>query len=195
MEETFRVSQEFRFSNANIVSGAAIDNAKIANLAKRWVQPFGLAIAGTSSTGTIGRVYMVEFEIETPQTVDAVSYTVGALSNGEVTTGIVGPLTVEETAAGLAVVVQSASTAQATANTGHVVTFTPTLLAKGRYFACLELSSGTGTFLRQSNIVTIPGIWKYYDRGGGYGALTSPTPATTDLSTGMPAMFIRFTGI
>jgi len=162
------------------------------SIRNRWIKPYFSSVSATSQTPTAGTVYLVEFEVTQKCTVDAISYGKVATQAGNVTVGIYGPVSTEETAAGLAVIIQSASTAvSAGANTSQEVTFTATVLNKGRYYAAIEFDDATNTYLRNSNQRQVVG-WSYtYARGGGYGALTDPCPATTDTASAIPVLAIR----
>jgi hypothetical protein len=148
--------------------------------------------AATSQTFTAGRVLMCEFIVEQAVSVDAISYIAGAVQAGNITVGICGPIATRETSTGAAVLVQSDSTAQGAINTPQTVTFAATVLQPGLYYACLEGSDATGTYMRQSNTTQVAGFGAYYDRDGGYGALTNPAPATTNTGSALPALRVRF---
>jgi hypothetical protein len=163
---------------------------------RRWVTPHFNGIATTSQTFTAGRVLLCMFDLPFGGTIDAVSYVVGTNSAGNVTVGIYGPLATltTDTCAGAAVLVQSASTAQGTGSTAQLVTFTATAAGPGIYFAALEGSDATGTYMRLTNQTQVPvttGWNELYDRGGGYGTLTDPCPAVTQTVSNMPGLRVR----
>jgi len=160
---------------------------------ERWLAPFhgGFAPASTSQTFTAGRVLMAEFSVPQTRTVDRICYIVGATSNGNVTVGIYGPVTTTETSTGVTLLVQSSSTAQGTANSSQCITVSDTVITAGTYYVALEGSSATGTYMRQTNQEQIVGWGAFYNRGGGYGTLTTPAPTTTDTSSAIPSMKIR----
>lgn len=161
---------------------------------KHWLVPTFWAPNATSQTAVVGTVYLLEFEVLEDCTVDAIAFVKGAAQAGNVTAGIYGPTTTDEIAAGLPLVVQSASTAvSATANAPQVVTFTATRLRKGRYYAALEFDDVTNTYMRNPNQRQVVGLSYTYARGGGYGTLTDPCPATTDTASAIPGMLIRCT--
>jgi hypothetical protein len=158
---------------------------------RRWLQPLqGYGIAATSQTPTAGRVLLMLFEVNNPCYVDAVVYQVAGTSAGNVTAGLYRPVT-EDTAEGATVVVQSSSTAQGSINTPQTVTFTSTYLAPGRYYTALEFSDATATYLRHTNASQITGWAQFYDRSGGYGALTDPCPSVTSSGSVMPGVRVR----
>lgn len=158
----------------------------------RWVTPYHGGVATSSQTFTVGRVLLVQFELIAPRVVDGLAYIVGAVSAGSVTAGIVGPIaSATDTALAAPVVAQSASTAQGTINTAQFLSWTPVLLPAGVYYAALEGSDVTGTYMRQPNGVQATGLVQFYDRAGGYGTLTDPTPAVTDTGSSAPGLRIR----
>jgi hypothetical protein len=145
----------------------------------RWIFPFYDYAAGGSQAAGAGRVLGSEFQPLGPCNAAGIAYEVGSVSNGNVRVGIYGPATAPEEMAGTAVIAESADTAQGSINTGQTVLFaTPVSLAPGSlYYAAIEFSSATGTFLRIVTSVSVTGFLPYYDRSGGYGALTNPAPA------------------
>lgn len=159
-----------------------------------WLAPFqgGFGLSITSQTFVVGRVYMMEFVVKETVTIDAGAYTVGALGAGNVTIGIYGPAGTRETATGLVLLAESASTAQPVAGSSHVIPFTaPVTLAPGLYYLAFEGSDVTGTYIRHTNQTQVVGFSAFYDRGGGYGALTTPAPTVTSTSTAMPTFVLR----
>lgn len=164
--------------------------------AGRWLQPLHGDIAATSQTFTAGRVLLLQFTVPIPVLADALTYVVGGTSNGNVTGGIIRPVSPFADSADAGVVVaESASTAQGTINDHQVLAFTAAVwLAPGTYYAALEGSSATGTYMRVGNQRQAPGLGAFYDRAGGYGALTTPTPTTTDNGSAMPGLLVRVAG-
>lgn len=158
----------------------------------RWLTPMHGGLATTSQLFTVGRVLLLQFVVPVACTIDGLSYVVGAVSAGNVTGGIIGPVTrTGDTANAGAVLAQSASTAQGTATTAQLLTWTPVAVAAGIYYAALEGSDATGTYARQSNQAQALGLVQHYDRDAGYGALTDPTPAVTDTGSAAPGIRIR----
>jgi len=86
---------------------------------------------------------------------------------------------------------QSASTAQGTTSSVQTLTWAAVSAQPGLYFAALEGSDVTGTYMRHTNQPQAPGLGFFYDRGGGFGALTDPTPAATETGSGLPGLRIR----
>lgn len=161
----------------------------------RWITPIHSGVAFTSQTFTAARVRLAMFDLgpaADPIVVDGVTYIVGDVSAGEVTAGVYGPVSLTADAPdGSSVIVESSSVAQAAPGTLQHVSFSPTSLRPGVYYVALEGSDATGTYLRQSNQRQAPGITGYYDRAGGYGALTSPCPAMSESGVSVPGMRIR----
>jgi hypothetical protein len=156
----------------------------------RWLKPHHWSIATTSQTATVARVYLLQFQVEVPTTVDGICYAVVATSAGQVRAGIYGPIVTADTCEGAPLVVESAAVAQGSINSPQVVTFTATLLQPGTYYAALEFSDATATFQRGAAVHQVPGAAQRYDRGGGFGALTGPCPAITADST-QPGLMVR----
>lgn len=158
----------------------------------RWLTPVHGGVGATSQTPTAGRVYLTQFEVPAPCLIDGLAYSIGGTSAGNVIGGVVGPVTrTGDTAAAGVVLAQSASTAQGSINTLQVLTWTAVYATAGIYFAALEFSDATATYNRISNVVQASGVAAVYDRGGGFGALTDPTPAVTETASAIPAMRIR----
>lgn len=158
---------------------------------RRWINPFHHGLALTSQTFTAGRAMLVEFELEEAAFIDGVNYQVGAAANGNVRVGIYGPIITEEECEAASLLVESSSTAQVGTNTAQIVSLTKTLAKAGRYYVALQSDDATGTFLRQPNQRQVLGWNRYYDRGGGYGAFTTPCPATTESGSQTPGIRVR----
>jgi hypothetical protein len=159
----------------------------------RWLTTVHGGVAATSQTFIAGRVYLMQFVVPQSVMVDGLSYTVGAVSVGNVIGGIVGPVSrTADSPDGGVVLVQSASTAQAAINTAQLLTWTSVTLQPGVYYAALQGSDATGTYVRHSATLQAPGLITQYDRAGGYGALTSPNPATVS-TAGPPGLRLRLT--
>lgn len=158
----------------------------------RWLTPAHGGLAVTSQTITVARVYLLQVVVPAACTVDGIAYIVGAVSAGNVRLGICGPVAVgTDTALAAPVVVESASVAQSTINLPQLVALTPTVLQAGVYYATFQGDTGTGTYMRHGNQLQAPGVSQTYDRGGGYGAFTDPTPAVADTGSAMPGLRIR----
>jgi hypothetical protein len=158
----------------------------------RWLKPVHWSIALTSQTFTVGRVLLAQIEIPRPCTVNGLAYIVGSVSAGNVIGGLIGPVSrTADTPLGGAVLAQSASTAQSAANNPQALTWTAVHVAAGVYYVALEGSDATGSYMRNGNQVQAPGLTFTYDRSGGYGALTNPTPAVTSTGSFIPGMLLR----
>ncbi len=159
----------------------------------RYIKPYHGAwtIATTSATPVAGRVYLEQFEIENPSKVDGIYIYNVATAAGSCIVGIVGPIVADDTAGTAPVVAQGTATVTGT-NTAQLISLSTTpILVPGRYYACAEWSDVTCTFARHTNQQVVLGWTQRYDRGGGYGALTDPTPATTNDGSNMPMLTIR----
>lgn len=158
----------------------------------RWLTPTHGGIATTSQTFTVARVLLLQFHVPTACVIDGLAYVVGAVAAGNVIGGIIGPVSrTGDTAAAGVVLAESASTAQAAATTAQTLTWTAVAAAPGLYYAALEGSDVTGTYARQSNQSQALGLLQFYDRGGGFGALTPTTPAVTDTGSAAPGIRVR----
>lgn len=158
----------------------------------RWATPYYNAIAATSQTFTVGRALLAMFALPVPRTVDGIAYVVGGVSAGSVRAGIIGPTALAaDTPQGALVAVESAAVAQGTINSYQLVPLTPTLLPAGLYYVGLQGSDATGTYQRITNQPQAPALSFQYDRAGGFGAFTSPTPAVTETGTLIPGLRVR----
>lgn len=158
----------------------------------RWLTTTLGGTVVTSQTFTAGTVLLAQFYVPTTCRIDGAAYTVGATSAGNVTVGILGPITrTADSPDGAAVIAQSASTAQGTTNTLQLLTWTAVTVGPGIYYAALEGDNATGTYMRYSGIGQAPGLGATYARSGGYGALTDPTPTTTASVAVVPGLRIR----
>lgn len=165
---------------------------------RRWVDTFfnNGAISATSQTATAGRVYLQEFEMKEGGFVDGISYVKAGTQAGNVRVGIYGPITTEETIDGVALLVESDSVAvSAGTNTEQNVALTKTRLNSGRYFVAIQFDDNTNTYMRNPNQTQVIGWAATYDRGGGYGAFTTPCPTTTLTGSAIPSVRIRLSGI
>lgn len=158
----------------------------------RWIRPFHESLATTSQTATAGRVYLLECELVNDAFVDAVTFVKGSTIAGNVRVGVYGPIVTEETPEAAPLLVESASTAMAAGvNTEQVVALTKTKAKAGRYYIAFQSDDNTATYMRHANQTQVVG-WGYtYDRGGGYGAFTTPCPTASVTGSALPAMRIR----
>jgi len=134
---------------------------------------------------------MAEFEVTSPITIDAVVIRNDTVVDGNVIVGIYGPVNTPEEAAGSALIVESSSTALVGTSSAQTITFAETTLQAGLYFVAAEYSSSTHTYSRGTASTFVNGWTQYYERGGGYGALTNPCPATTKSAASFPNMRVR----
>jgi hypothetical protein len=160
---------------------------------KRWITCYhgGDTIAVTSQTATAGRVMLALFEVTETCIADQIVFCNAATVAGNVIVGIYGPVVTEDTCEGAPVKVQSASTAQANVNVPQPITIADTVLTPGRYYAAIEFSDNTATYMRTGNQNQVTGFVQLYDRSGGYGALTDPCPTPTGTGSACPGFRIR----
>jgi hypothetical protein len=158
----------------------------------RWKKILHYQHFSATQTATAGTVYLLLFQVESATVVDAVAFIKGSAAVGNVTVGIYGPIPTEETCLNAPVAVQSSSTAVAAGvNAPQVVTFQPTVLGPGRYYAAIEFDNNASTFMRGSTQTQVTGWTQTYARAGGYGALTDPCPTPTNTATNVPGVLIR----
>jgi hypothetical protein len=147
----------------------------------RWVCPVHGGVASTSQKQTVARAHLVQVQLPVRASVDAVVYIVGSPAAGAVRAAIYGPLpTGVDTAAGLPLIVESASVTQGTANGFQAVAVAATTLLPGRYYVALQFSSASGRFMRQSSVPQAPGLVQHFDVAGGYGPFPGTVPAVTE---------------
>lgn len=150
---------------------------------QRYIRPYhgGGAVATTSQTATIGRVQLHLIDVADDCYVDAIIVSNASTIAGSVTVGLYGPVSfTTDTCEGTPLKVESNSTLQSGQNTGQIITLTETFIGKGKYYIAIEFSDSTATYQRQGNTIQVIGWVQYYDRAGGYGALTNPCPVITD---------------
>lgn len=147
----------------------------------RWLKTIIWAPTDSSNTQTVARVYLHEIQIDNSVTVDGIRLHNFSTVAGNVTIGIYGPITIEDTPEGSSLVATTGSVAM---NGANVAQFFPLIsnvtLTIGKYYIGVEASDATATFgTVGTNGAELGGEECYYDRGGGYGALTDPCPVTT----------------
>jgi hypothetical protein len=164
---------------------------------RRYVKPYHGegSIVVTSATYTAGRVYLMLIEIPIDCFIDQITIVNAATIAGNIRVGIYGPIVTEDTAAGAPLVVESASVAHSGANVSQNIALAKTALARGRYYLAFQVDDATATIQRLSNQVQVLGWTQYYDRGGGYGAFTTPCPAVTNTASNMPGLTARLSKI
>lgn len=153
----------------------------------RFLTPITYGPASATFTMTAGRVYLAEFQIPQATTVDRIGWYNFATVAGNVTVGIYGPLATEDTPQGAPLAV-SVEVAMNGASAAQVATITTTTLQAGRYYVALEVSDVTATIGRVNATQPFTPTNFYYDRGGGYGALTDPCPASGVTGTAVQVM-------
>lgn len=169
-------------------------------MASRWLfQSHGGAQAvATTQTFTVGRVFLTHFEVREPSWIDRAVYVAGSNPAGSVVVGVYGPITSEETCDGAPLIAQTdpALNAQTVTNNPEVIDFTTSILLRpGRYYMAFQGASQAGSYMRHANQTQVTGWTQYYDRAGGFGALTDPCPATTVSASVMPGMRLRVSNV
>ena len=159
----------------------------------RYLKPVCWNTPVTSATYTAGRVYLQYIQIESPCKVHSVIFSNAATIAGNVTVGLYKEVT-KDTPVGATLVCTSADTAHAGANAAQEIAFTAdTQVGAGSYYLAIELSDATATILRSYTNNYFVATPHYYDRAGGYGALTDPVPAVTYYNTAQPGMVLKTT--
>lgn len=136
--------------------------------------------SSAQSVGVAGRVSLGMLELQVPCRMDAIAILSAMASpSGNIIVGLYGPIVSDDTSLAAPLIAQSASTAlTATSGNWQVIPFTVASgnLAPGIYYVAFEADAITTLVIRHSNNRETPGAWQYYDRSGGYGALTDPVP-------------------
>ena len=161
------------------------------------IQKIQPRLQGTQ-VGAVGRVYFTFIDIPRPCTLDAIGFSMvtkgGAGTNYRL--GIYP--TVADIPDGQAVLFDSGNISAVPANIGLTENAVNQVIATaGLYALCLETADATISFFRYSpaadpdNVLVAKAWGCRYDRGGGYGALTTPCPVTTADKYAAPQMFVR----
>lgn len=152
---------------------------------------------GDSQLGTAGRVFIVPLEVREPITITHIGVCITTAGGGGTTAQLGIYNSASNIPDGQAIVVD-AGTIDATA-VGPKELAVSLVLSPGKYFLCLETQDATVKFRRFMSEASTAGLAVakeygcYYDRGGGYGALTTPCPVTTAEVTARPLMWVRYT--
>ena len=155
----------------------------------RWITPYIFAVNTTSQTATAGTVLLFQFEVPTDVIVDGIGLRHSSAS-GAAICGIYKPTSFDsDDCFDGALLVESSSTTLS--GTTQVITFTPTKLESGVYYAAVEYELAAHSFFRFGNTTQQGGTTQLYARAGGYGALTNPCPSTTGSLTAFPNILIR----
>lgn len=169
-----------------------MDITRRPRIRSRYIFPYygGQTATTVNQTATAGRVYGSQFGVEAIATIDRLIYTVGTTSAGNVTAGIYRLATID-TMTGATLVVQSSSTAQASANTAQLMTIANTTLTPGLYYVVFEFSDGTATFVRHANAQQAVGLTSFFDQTYGTLPSTAPTATEDNTSLAIPAARLR----
>jgi hypothetical protein len=159
---------------------------------QRWIKPYFYTRNASSQPATAGRVYPLESELTEDAILDGVSYIIGSSIGGNVTVGLYGPISSEETCEGAPLVVQSESTPQAgIVNQDQLVSLDGRLVHAGRYYVAIEFDGAASTYNRKPNLVDVTGWSQYFDRSGGYGALPTRCPPVANSGSAFPLVKTR----
>jgi hypothetical protein len=127
--------------------------------------------------GTAGRTHLISLDVYWPVIVDRVLYIASSVSDGNVRGAIYNEGSTADSPEGGTLVVESASTAMGAIQALHPLTISDTALQPGRYWLALQTDSATAKF---RSFYSDAGVQcYYYDRSGGYGAMTDPCPTVT----------------
>jgi len=150
---------------------------------QRWVVcGNGYPGASSGAVGTAGRVFLYQFDVNYTSVITGITFKNMATVAGNLRVGIYRCAAgITDTPAAGDLLVESASTAQVNANNTQTITLADTVLTPGSYYAAIEASDATATIGRYGATPTNECAF-YYDRVGGYGALTNPCPAVTLIS-------------
>ena len=159
---------------------------------QRWIKPYFYTRNASNQPATAARVYLLESELTEDAIIDGVSYIIGSSIGGNVTVGLYGPISNEETCDGAPLVVQSDSTPQAgIVNQDQLVSLIARLVHAGRYYVAIEFDGIASTYNRNPNLVDVTGWSQYFDRSGGYGALPTRCPQVTNSGSAFPLVKTR----
>jgi hypothetical protein len=159
---------------------------------QRWIKPYFYTRNASSQPATAARVYLLESELTEDALIDGVSYIIGSAIGGNVTVGLYGPISNEETCDGAPLVVQSESTPQAgIVNQDQLVSLVARLVHAGRYYVAIEFDGAASTYNRNPNLVDVTGWSQHFDRSGGYGALPTRCPPVANSGSAFPLVKIR----
>lgn len=163
--------------------GIKINNAPTSTIPYKTILPtrlWGIS-NGASANGTAGRVYLQRVEVPEQRIINGISFVNWNPTNGNVYVGIY-PDIGTGTPVGATLLVSSASTAvSGTVDTGQTVSIADTTLTAGSYYVAIQFSGTTNELLFHNNKAVYIDLTTgfYYDRAGGYGAFTTPCPAST----------------
>ncbi|MCL4435785.1 MAG: hypothetical protein M1503_11495 [Thaumarchaeota archaeon] len=137
----------------------------------------------TGVFGTAGRVYLARVVVPYKCEVDGISYQVGGASAGNVRAGLYAEGATPDIPDAGVLKAESASTAMGAVNTMQFVPFSAAVvLDPGLYYMGLQADATAIAGAASFNVhyeAGVGGACRYYDRVGGYGAFTTPCPATT----------------
>lgn len=144
---------------------------------------------------TAGRVMLVPIQIEFQMTLDRIGLLKGATIAGNLIVGIYEDN--GDTPFDGALVVESASVAMSAGTfRKQEITIANTLLDPALYWLAIETDDTTAVVYGFPSTLSYEGTLQayYYDRAGGYGALTDPCPAVVRESEA-PVLYVRVASV
>lgn len=163
---------------------------------KRFWKPIYNSDVRPTVTTVTARVYLIPVEVLVRCTVDRIMvHQYEGTCVGNCIVGIYKDGTVVDIPDGGALVVESASVAKAGVNQKQLITIADTVLEPGLYWLAYESDEATTIITSERSVFLVDPSHCYYDRGGGYGALTNPCPVTTRGHYLCPFMLLRVKSI
>lgn len=156
----------------------------------RYLPPIFNFNCNFSLTVVTARVYLTPIQVPVRMTVEAIAAAMVGTSAGNRIAGIYKDN--GNTPVGGALVVESASDAKVGTYQRDEISIADTQVEPGIYWLAYESDEATSILMSDAAGFTVGGTLQncYYDRGGGYGALTNPCPAITNTSL-CPVLFLR----
>ena len=165
------------------MGGPGIINPSLAEAVAytRWFYGISLAFDRASGAlGAIGRANIAPIEVRWTVRIDGIVYTVGGTQAGNIRVALYEDGPAGDIPDGGALVVESASVAQAATAGIQTVPVAVTTLQPGLYWFALMGSDATGTFIgfRDSAFA----LGRFFANSVGYGVFDDPCPVTAGLT-------------
>jgi hypothetical protein len=160
------------------------------------------SIGVTTQTGTVGRVHLCPIIVPYLMTFDTIGCVISTKGGADTTVTMGIYPSSSDAPDGTAPLLSVTMPADGASTGFEEVAISDLQLSAGEYFVALETADTVIIFNRYStaagtavvtNVKYLTGC--YYDRSGGYGALTNPCPATTAGTSGKAAIFLRVKSI
>lgn len=177
---------------AGQVTFARLSNPATQSL--RWIASLngGNSVATINNANQANLVSTSLVEVPQPVYIDAICYSVGSASAGNVRLGLYGPIITEENVTGAPLRVESASTAQTGISSNHCVSVATTSLAAGRYYFAYQADNAGGSFARHGASYNVDNSTKTWNMA--YGAFPTVATTSTISATNIPAFRMRVVG-